>query len=165
MGAQLDAAGRERVRAANLAQIRQWGIVAVEASGVYALARKAVSFGQEKAMPKACFLKTNWMNASARSLRFVPPWNYAAGSLACSLPAQWLCLNCMCRMGPAKVAAGMVSSLIIALGLAQRAKQQKGWGFAVFYGLLPWLLIPGILWAEDLLLLRAGTLRSLLGPP
>jgi hypothetical protein len=38
---QLDAAGRERVRAANLDYIRQSGISAVETNVVYAIARKA----------------------------------------------------------------------------------------------------------------------------
>ena len=38
---QLDAAGRERVRAANLGYIRQSGISAVETNVVYAIARKA----------------------------------------------------------------------------------------------------------------------------
>jgi SAM-dependent methyltransferase len=38
---QLDAAGRERVRAANLGYIRQSGTSAVEANVVYAIARKA----------------------------------------------------------------------------------------------------------------------------
>jgi chitodextrinase len=38
---QLDAAGRERVRAANLGYIRQSGTSAVKANVVYAIARKA----------------------------------------------------------------------------------------------------------------------------
>jgi len=38
---QLDAAGRERVRAANVGYIRQSGTSAVEANVVYAIARKA----------------------------------------------------------------------------------------------------------------------------
>jgi hypothetical protein len=86
--AQLDAAGRERVRAANLAQIRQWGIVAVEASGVYALARKAVSFGQEKAMPKACFLKTNWMKCFREKPPLRPALELCCGFPCLLLPAQ-----------------------------------------------------------------------------